>query len=57
MQHYVGAFWHGIKAGAASHDRAGAPAPQTYGFTTSSAQGLYWFGFEIANVVVHGARS
>lgn len=57
MQHYFDALWQGVLAGAAARERAGAPGPQAHGYTTSIAQALYWLGFEVANVVVHGARA
>ncbi len=57
MQHYLNALWHGMQGGAAARDRAGVSGPQTQGYTSSIAQALYWLGFEIANVIVHGARA
>lgn len=50
------ALWQGILSGAASRDRASAARPESYGYKGSVAQACYWFGFEVANVVVHGTR-
>lgn len=57
MQHFVNALWQGILSGAAVRDRASAPKPESKGYSSGLAQGLYWLGFEVANVVVHGPRS
>ncbi len=57
MQHYFNALWQGILGGSAVRDRASDSGPDAHGFTSSFAQGLYWFGFEVANVVVQGARA
>jgi hypothetical protein len=50
------ALWQGIVNGSSYRDRAAAPRPETIGFPGAIAQGLYYLGFEVANVVVHGAR-
>ncbi len=57
MQHYIDALWQGMLAGAAARDRTAAPGPQAHGYTSSVSQALYWLAFEVANVVVHGARA
>ena len=57
MQQYLNALWKGVLGGAAARDRAREPGPETHGFTSSIAQALFWLGFELANVVVHGARA
>jgi hypothetical protein len=50
------ALWQGIVNGSSYRDRTAAPRPENVGFTGAIAQGLYNLGFEVANVVVHGAR-
>ncbi len=50
------ALWNGLIAGGFDRDRASATPPEELGYTGSIAQALYWFGFEISNVVVFGAR-
>jgi hypothetical protein len=50
------ALWQGIVNGSSYRDRTAAPRPENIGFTGALAQGLYYLGFEVANVVVHGAR-
>ncbi len=43
-------------SGALTKDRASATPPEARGYTGALSQGLYWFGFEISNVVVFGTR-
>jgi hypothetical protein len=50
------AFWNGLLAGASERDRASATPPDRRGYTGPIAQALYWFGFELSNVVVFGTR-
>jgi len=50
------AFWNGLLAGGFTHDRASATPPEERGYTGPLSQALYWFGFELSNVVVFGAR-
>lgn len=51
------ALWQGISSGASSRDRATARAPYDLGIDGSIAQAVYWLAFEVANVVVHGAKA
>jgi hypothetical protein len=57
MRDIFGALWRGVISGTQSRERSGAVPPQQYGFDASVTQALYWFGFEIGNVVVFGKRS
>jgi hypothetical protein len=50
------ALWQGVLNGSSYRDRTTAPRPEMLGFSGAIAQGLYYLGFEVANVVVHGAR-
>jgi len=50
------ALWNGLLAGAFERDRASAATPAERGYAGAIAQALYWFGFELSNVVVFGAR-
>jgi hypothetical protein len=50
------ALWNGLLAGGFTKDRASATPPEARGYTGPIAQALYWFGFEISNVVVFGGR-
>jgi hypothetical protein len=50
------ALWQGLINGAAARDRAAAPRPESLGFSGATTQGLYYFGFELANALVYGAR-
>jgi hypothetical protein len=56
MQTLSAALWRGLVNGASTPQRASAPTPQGLGFGGSIAQALYWFGFQVANVVVYGSR-
>ncbi len=57
MKSWGSALWHGILSGASARERAGAQSPKNLGIDGSIAQALYWLGFEVSNVVVHGART
>jgi len=57
MKSWGSALWHGILSGASARERAGAQSPENLGIDGSFAQALYWLGFEVSNVVVHGART
>jgi hypothetical protein len=57
MAYTISALWHGIMSGTQSRERSGAVPPQHYGFESNVSQALYWFGFEIGNVVVFGKKS
>ncbi len=57
MKAWGSALWHGIMNGASARDRASAQQPAMLGIDGSIAQALYWFAFEVSNVVVHGARA
>jgi hypothetical protein len=50
------ALWNGLLSGAFTRDRASAVPPAERGYAGPIAQALYWFGFELSNVVVFGAR-
>jgi len=49
-------LWHGLLSGASTRERSSAPQPQAIGYTGAIAQGLYWFGFQVSNAIVYGAR-
>ncbi len=51
------AIWQGILSGAAARTRAAAKTPEMLGIHGAIAQALYWLAFEVANVVVHGAKA
>lgn len=51
------ALWRGMMSGASARDRASARQPHDLGIDGNIAQALYWLAFEVANVVVHGARA
>lgn len=57
MKLLVKAIWQGVLSGAAARERAQAKTPDSLGLHGSVLQALYWLGFEISNVVVHGARA
>jgi hypothetical protein len=56
MQTLGKSLWHGLVNGASTRQRSSAPQPQALGYTGSISQALYWFGFEVTNAVVYGAR-
>ncbi|MBD5633801.1 MAG: hypothetical protein IAI49_04905 [Candidatus Eremiobacteraeota bacterium] len=53
----VGAIGRGFMNGTRARERSAATPPPHYGYDSSLAQALYWFGFEIGNVAVFGKRS
>jgi hypothetical protein len=57
MGTYLSALWHGVMSGTQARERSGAVPPQHYGYDASATQALYWFGFEIGNVVVFGKKT
>ena len=56
MPSFIEALRTGILSGAQTRTRDAALLPQRYGLSDSISQGLYWLGFEVANIVVYGAR-
>ncbi len=56
MQMLFRSLWQGAVNGAQTRTRDEAFLPGRYGFGGSVSQALYWFGFEVANIVVYGAR-
>lgn len=56
MKTFFSALWQGLVNGAQTKTRDAAAQPQSYGLSASFPQALYWFGFEVANIVVYGAR-
>jgi len=57
MRNIFSALWHGVISGTQARERSVATPPEQYGFDASVTQALYWFGFEIGNVIVFGKRS
>jgi hypothetical protein len=57
MATFTSALWRGVMSGTQARERGEAVPPQQYGFDTSIAQALYWFGFELGNVVVFGKKN
>ena len=53
----LSAFGRGAISGTQARDRGAATPPQHYGFDSNLTQALYWFGFEIGNVIVFGKRA
>jgi hypothetical protein len=56
MNTFGKALWHGIVNGAGTRERGSAQQPQALGYTSAVAQGAYWFGFQVSNAIVYGAR-
>ncbi|MDQ2857660.1 MAG: hypothetical protein M3R53_03280 [Candidatus Eremiobacteraeota bacterium] len=56
MQMLFRSLWQGALNGTQTRTREEALLPGRYGFSGSFAQALYWFGFEVANIVVYGGR-
>jgi hypothetical protein len=50
------ALWHGLINGAATRERSSSPQPQAIGYVGAIEQGAYWFGFQLTNAIVYGAR-
>jgi hypothetical protein len=57
MGDFIGALWRGVISGTQARERSDAVPPQHYGFDASLPQALYWFGFEIGNVIVFGKKT
>ncbi len=57
MKSLGSALWHGIFNGAFERERASAPTPASLGLDGSFVQALYWFGFDVSSVVVHGGKT
>jgi hypothetical protein len=55
--HLFNAFGRGAISGTQARERGAAVPPQHYGYDSSLSQALYWFGFEIGNVLVFGKRN